>query len=66
MTGGTLTGLKFATDEVERLRAALREIKNHWGEPMPLDAPHKDLMRKWQSDYRALQAIARAALRDDA
>jgi hypothetical protein len=51
-----------AAAEIERLRAALREIEDHWGEPLPLGVPDRVIIRKWMDDYTALKTIARAAL----
>jgi hypothetical protein len=57
-------GCKLASmgEEIGRLRAALNQIAEHWGDPMPLSTPDRALVRKWREDYDALRAIARKAL----
>lgn len=51
--------------EIERLRAALKGIVEHWGDPMPIGTPPRDLMKMWQRNYLDLKKLARNGLGDD-
>lgn len=49
-------------EENARLREALEKIAEYWGKPEPLHGDYKKLTRKWMSECRTLQEMARAAL----
>lgn len=45
-----------------QLTRALKQIVDHWGDPMPLTSTDKQVLHKWIAEYQTLKMIASKAL----